>query len=127
MSNNDDKKVTKSAHLSQSQQKAADLELVANAMTMQKALETAYNDWNREKVQQVSQSTVKVDADEPVVDAKSTQVEETVVSEKSPVVTKKIGTELTVADDKATTEIAYYFGNPTVDLVKGFIHIYKDW
>ncbi len=127
MSNNDDKKVTNSAHLSQSQQKAADLELVANAMTMQKALETAYNDWNREKVQQVSQSTVKVDADELVVDAKSTQVEETVESEKSPVVTKKIGTELTVADDKATTEIAYYFGNPTVDLVKGFIHIYKDW
>ena len=27
----------------------------------------------------------------------------------------------------STTEIAYFYGNPTVDLVKGFIHIYKDW
>lgn len=26
-----------------------------------------------------------------------------------------------------TTEIAYYYGNPTVDVIKGFIHIYKDW
>ena len=27
--------------------------------------------------------------------------------------------------DQNTSEIAYIFGNPTVDLVKGFIHIYK--
>ncbi len=27
----------------------------------------------------------------------------------------------------ATSEIPYLFGNPSVDIVKGFIHIYKDW
>jgi len=27
----------------------------------------------------------------------------------------------------STTEIPYYYGNPTVDVIKGFIHIYKDW
>ena len=25
-----------------------------------------------------------------------------------------------------TTEISFYYGNPTVDIVKGFLHIYKD-
>lgn len=25
-----------------------------------------------------------------------------------------------------SSEVAYYYGNPTVDLVKGFIHIYKN-
>ena len=26
-----------------------------------------------------------------------------------------------------TRELAYDYGNPSVDLVKGFLHIYKDW
>ena len=27
---------------------------------------------------------------------------------------------------KSLTKIGFYYGNPTVDIVKGFIHIYKD-
>ena len=125
MSNTNSSNNTKKKNKSQSQQKAANPELVANAMTMQKALETAYNDWNREKVEQEQ----PVVADQLVSDgSNSIKNDENVVSEKSPTVTKKGSVEQTVtSEDQATSEIAYYFGNPTVDLVKGFIHIYKDW
>ncbi len=110
-----------------SQQITANPELVANAMTMQKALETAYNDWNREKVHKNELKTEV--GDEQFSDELNTTLnEDNVVSDKSPCVTNnKKDEQALVSEDQKTSEIAYYFGNPTVDLVKGFIHIYKDW
>lgn len=35
--------------------------------------------------------------------------------------------DLIKRSDSDTSEISFYYGNPTVDIVKGFLHIYKDW
>jgi hypothetical protein len=171
-------------------------QLVTNAMTMQKALETAYNDWNKEKlintnqIDQESLNTVPSAADldsevtskledlnlekerkvsdpiqikkkkhhldeslEPSSSLSSSLPSDNVVTSKLKSKTDKTkqqksldklidkseqselkanetarsSSSLTNSVVPYTTEIAYYYGNPTVDLVKGFIHIYKDW
>lgn len=187
----------------------ANQQLVANALTMQKALETAYNDWNKEKLkneqpketenQPIVNETGNIKKnltdheDEEVVTAKESEIEpdesrtksisieknkhlEKMSSESQPLSSslpsindlkpsenlvkksshksknkqqvakvkhQKSLDELTKIESESkndaarsssslsssnqTTEIAYYYGNPTVDLVKGFLHIYKDW
>lgn len=97
-------------------------QLVDNAMTMQKALETAYNDWNKQKSPEANVGEEKVEALSKQVEKLTTEstmkselIDETVVENESNRTTTT-----------TTTEIAYMFGNPHVDLVKGFIHIYKD-
>lgn len=87
----------------------ADLE--TNSMTMQTALETAYSDWNKDKIQA---SEIKNEND---------QTGSVLISEDN-LTNPKID-EKTETDNK-TTGISFYYGNPTVDIVKGFIHIYKD-
>jgi len=192
-------------------------QLVNNAMTMQKALETAYNDWNKEKqLNNTVDNTINSNTDDfavdniqkemsddemlitsdmkslsiqaekkehslPIVinkniDNLETLAESSILSSSLPItnitkssndVTKKSShksknkqqimikakqqksldeltkiesvSELKSNPDGAcsssslssnvpsTTEIPYYYGNPTVDVIKGFIHIYKDW
>lgn len=166
-------------------------QLVTNAMTMQKALETAYNDWNKEKLintNQKDQESSAADLDNEVtskledlnlekerkvsdpiqIKKKQHHLDESLEPSSSlssslpsdKVVTSKLksktdktkqqksldelnnkseqselkanetarsSSSLTNSVVPYTTEIAYYYGNPTVDLVKGFIHIYKDW
>lgn len=176
-------------------------QLVANALTMQKALETAYNDWNKEKNKELTSEMKSTTVDNELVvtskDSTTTEQEETSTKTKPISIEKnnkhlektsdnntsplssslpsindlkpesenlsktksshksknkhsinkdkhqKSLDELTQIDCEAknadgvrsssslssnpTTEIAYYYGNPTVDLVKGFLHIYKDW
>ena len=106
-----------------------DQQFVANAMTMQQALETAYNDWNKQKNAQ-QDSNIAQDAEQD-----SNRMEDVRgVSGKIPELINNSQSLITSASTdsfssfKNTTEILpFYYGNPTVDLVKGFIHIYKDW
>ena len=81
-------------------------------MTMQQALETAYNDWNKQKnVQQ---------------DTNITQEKQSIPEEMSDFLNNSqsviTSTELSITDDsilnfKNTKEIPFYYGNPSVDLV----------
>lgn len=95
--------------------------LVDNAMTMQKALETAYNDWNKNK-------SPEKEKEEEVGEALSKQVDQssTLIDNEPRKMMKSELIDETTRQTTTTTEIAYMFGNPHVDLVKGFIHIYKD-
>ena len=103
-------------------------QLVDNAMTMQKALETAYNDWNKQKSPEpTSQVSEEPEASEKV-GALARQVAQMSTAENKITTSHpNSSTNTDIEMNKATTEIAYMFGNPHVDLVKGFIHIYKDW
>lgn len=154
--------------------------LVTNAMTMQKALETAYNDWNKDKVKSDTNEQISTENNETtqpipieiikhlgqttesqtlssslptindfkpdeIVSKKSNklknkqQLMSKAKQQKSLDEISKIDNDSKTTLDGAcssssvssivpsTTEIAYFYGNPTVDLVKGFIHIYKDW
>ena len=98
-------------------------QFVANAMTMQQALETAYNDWNKQKSTPTNAT----------ITHHETNNQEEVSPTKNQLVSSLETVENEVAESdstlnsKWTTEIPFYYGNPTVDLVKGFIHIYKDW
>lgn len=120
-------------------------QLVDNALTMQKALETAYNDWNRQKSSEKQKSQSEKSVNEDVVENKSgyedkqkNECQQVSSSgsvkgdgnsaEQQSCLTSSIDANSSVINSvEATSEIAYYYGNPTVDLVKGFIHIYKDW
>ena len=85
-----------------------------NSLTMQKALETAYDDWNKNK------SELLVSNEEGYKEGKSEILSENVdsiVQVTSPLPPPHLTT---------TPPISYYFGNPLVDLVKGIMHIYKD-
>lgn len=77
-----------------------------NSMTMQTALETAYSDWNREKKHSI---LVPENTDE-----EHDKIKPVVIQEDSN------------KNDNRTSELSFYYGNPTVDIVKGFIHIYRD-
>lgn len=154
--------------------------LVTNAMTMQKALETAYNDWNKDKLksditenndstqqetsqpipienikhlEQTTESPTLSSSLPTINDFKSDEIvikKSNKLKNKQQLINKakqqksldeisKIDNDSKTTFDGAcssssvssivpsTTEIAYFYGNPTVDLVKGFIHIYKDW
>lgn len=163
----------------QDQETANNQQLVNNALTMQKALETAYNDWNKEKESKPGSELVgndKSDAMPPSsmnkIDSVTKQVEELSTSNRNSQIASETETNKSkekpnhakseskkkshhksstklpnketelkssvlistsdsttastkVEADQNTSEIAYIFGNPTVDLVKGFIHIYK--
>ena len=80
-----------------------------NSLTMQKALETAYDDWNKNK---------------PDLAASNDEKEEN--KNKSEILNEDVHEIVQVSSLNATTPISYYFGNPLVDLVKGIMHIYKD-
>ena len=87
-------------------------------MTMQQALETAYNDWNKQKSAQHDENL--------------TQDVSNIIEESSELINNSQSVITSSSSDsfksfKHTTEIPFYYGNPTVDLVKGFVHIYKDW
>lgn len=108
---------------------------VTNAMTMQTALETAYNDWNKQKTP--SSNTTQAGTNETPketevkTETKPNNLNEVtltnmIVDEIDPK-SNKTESELK-ADDSITSEmpIPFYCGNPTVDIVKGFLHIYKE-
>ncbi len=111
---------------------------VTNAMTMQNALETAYMDWNKDKSRHDNPSLNELDS--------ITKVAENMIIEDSNEIRSVIKNDdnndssiLTSKRDKKTSEnesskssvltneVPFYYGNPTVDIIKGFIHIYKDW
>lgn len=147
---------------------STNIQLVNNASTMQKALETAYNDWNKEKncdfeekldsekldlknekemekdEQKLLNKNDKNDSKDVKVDLENTQKKiEQEMEKRSLLISsefdldknkKKINESENISKanlsnkqnlTQITSEIAYMFGNPTVDLVKGFIHIYK--
>jgi hypothetical protein len=86
-------------------------------MTMQQALETAYNDWNKQKNAQ---------QDTNITQEKQSIPEEMpdFINNSQSVITS---TELSITDDsisnfKNTTEIPFYYGNPSVDLVNKLIN-----
>lgn len=85
------------------QNKLDSSDVETNSMTMQTALETAYSDWNREKKHS------------ELVTENSDQGKDRI----KPVVIQE-------ENENKTTELSFYYGNPTVDIVKGFIHIYRD-
>jgi len=82
-------------------------------MTMQQALETAYNDWNKQKNAQ---------QDTNIITQEKQSIPEEMpdfLNNSQSVITS---TELSITDDsisnfKNTTEIPFYYGNPSVDLV----------
>lgn len=128
---------------------------------MQNALETAYNDWNREK----NTTKLEIEADNMENNNKSSHDLTVDDGQSSSLVSVPETDELTVptttktkknkklknpkpnnnndddertaketkqqsiinTDDSNTSEIAFYYGNPAVDIIKGFLHIYKDW
>ena len=57
---------------------------------------------------------------------KNSQYQKSMLNDTSITTTTAIPAASTTASSKLTTEIPYFFGNPTVDIVKGFLHIYKD-
>ena len=97
-----------------------------NSLTMQKALETAYDDWNKNKTDSSSTND-----DQEVVETSHTKSE--ILNEENETQHVQADTTITQTTPEAstisvasTTPISYYFGNPLVDLVKGIMHIYKD-
>ena len=81
-----------------------------HAMTMQQALETAYNDWNKEKQQPPTTATTTV----------STLIDTDAAAASTALLVEQ-------ANNNTNTEpVAFYYGNPVVDIVNGFIHLYKD-
>lgn len=79
-----------------------------NSMTMQTALETAYSDWKKEK--KTSELIVEN------TDQLNDKIKPVVVQEELS----------TNKNDNRITELSFYYGNPTIDIVKGFMHIYRD-
>ena len=139
--------------------------LVNNAMTMQKALETAYNDWNKEKLNQVEPVNVEIRAQEAkmlnntfqsndqvlTVPAQNnvqsqscltietnfdqynynhmmdtTELETFNETKPNDPVDNSTKTSTFNVKSRNNKEIPNYYEIPVVDLVKGFIHIYKD-
>ncbi|CAF0909803.1 unnamed protein product [Brachionus calyciflorus] len=105
------------------------LDCETNSMTMQTALETAYSDWNREKINH------NISEPEQSVESKTDSIGSVLISEnndlnsetkKPTIVQEDIKTVNSKKEENKTTEISFYYGNPTIDIVKGFIHIYKD-
>jgi hypothetical protein len=121
---------------------------IHSSLTMQKALETAYDDWNKSKMK--DDYLHEINNEDDVVTSKQTettskneidlntqvspsisddvQILATVeTSEKENVVNVKQKSNITPPIVPATTtSIAYHFGNPSIDLIRGIIHIYKD-
>jgi hypothetical protein len=118
---------------------------------MQKALETAYDDWNKSKTKDSyfdddyvveskhaqttnseidSDQNIKIPVSDDIADEQKPTLpslamldmndDECVVSKSKPVVAPII------VPPTPTASIAYYFGNPSIDLIRGIIHIYKD-
>ena len=83
-------------------------DIETNSMTMQTALETAYSDWKKEK----KQSELIVEKTDQVKD----MIKPVVIQEE---------TNMNINDNRIT-ELSFLYGNPTIDIVKGFIHIYRD-
>ncbi len=122
-----------------------------NSLTMQKALETAYDDWNKNKNkidtntdlnnhQLTSALTSTIDSvilDEETF--KKINPLNTEIANKKALVEKEKHSEI-ISEETVTiitggclnnlkssiSTIPYYCGNPTVDTVKGVLHIYKD-
>ena len=94
-------------------------------MTMQQALETAYNDWNKQKANapNVADSELLIQEEKSSINSQTMTSFETTENNNSDSDSDPKSSLIS----KETTEIPFYYGNPTVDLVKGFIHIYKDW
>ena len=90
-------------------------------MTMQQALETAYNDWNKQKANNSTEMNSNIECEVNKFEEKKSQIRD-----ETTLLPKVSESEL-CANIESTTEIPFYYGNPTVDLVKGFIHIYKNW
>jgi hypothetical protein len=125
-----------------------------SSLTMQKALETAYDDWNKNKIQ----NNEIYESDEIVVTPKNDEaafmmshhmnyehqkplethhnvMASTITEEASDneiEMTQDVHTksnkskQSSASPPPTTTAVPYYFGNPNVDLVRGIIHIYKD-
>ena len=109
-----------------------------NSLTMQKALETAYDDWNKNKADQTVEdndtTTVnnsnKLETEEnKTVDSAVKDVKQSESTIEKETVTKIAGSSSLMTNSNPSptlTSIPYYSGNPLVDLVKGVMHIYKD-
>lgn len=106
----------------QPSQPATPQQFVPNAMTMQTALETAYSDWNKEKESVKPECSKLVDEAEIVQsgdNSDNTVAKSGNNSEKSPAGSSK-------SESVSLSKISFFYGNPTVDIVKGVMHIYKD-
>ena len=113
---------------------SAQQQFVTNAMTMQQALETAYNDWNKQKITSSPEINNTNEQASIIVEEKDSKISHSTietVEAKSSIISSfnmfEANESNSILNVVNTTEIPFYYGNPTVDLVKGFIHIYKDW
>lgn len=113
-------------------------EIETNAMTMQNALETAYNDWNKDKIVSKQVKTQNEPDEKGKIDlaisAPAKSIENETKTDKieissdlsEPKINSSTLNSIIQEESSKTTEISFYYGNPSVDIVKGFIHIYKD-
>jgi hypothetical protein len=114
---------------------------VTNAMTMQNALETAYMDWNKDKSRHDPSSNeldsiTKVTENMTIDDLNSNENKSIIKNDESNdshiFTSKSTKRDKKISENESsksilTNEVPFYYGNPTVDIIKGFIHIYKDW
>lgn len=69
----------------------------------------------------------KVEKNRSTTTTKKSEEKIVVVDEKhSSKPKEEKSSSLITQSESDTTEISFYYGNPTVDIVKGFLHIYKD-